>query len=99
MQLKTEGILELSLYVSDVDRSVRFYRETFGLGVISDYAGLDPSRYGKKSQRPWAAGIDRSIALAYSEANSWLSGYCSLNSRNSLAPGHPAFHGARRGPG
>ena len=37
MQPKTEGILESSLYVSDVDRSVRFYRETFGFGVITEF--------------------------------------------------------------
>jgi catechol 2,3-dioxygenase-like lactoylglutathione lyase family enzyme len=27
---KTNGILESSLYVSDLPRSVRFYQETFG---------------------------------------------------------------------
>jgi len=37
MPPKTEGILESSLYVSDVDRSVRFYRETLGFGVISEF--------------------------------------------------------------
>lgn len=37
MQPKTEGILESSLYVSDVARSVRFYRETFGFDVISEF--------------------------------------------------------------
>jgi catechol 2,3-dioxygenase-like lactoylglutathione lyase family enzyme len=37
MQPKTEGILESSLYVSDVDRSVRFYRETFGFGVMTEF--------------------------------------------------------------
>jgi hypothetical protein len=30
---KTHGILESSLYVSDVSRSVRFYEETFGFRV------------------------------------------------------------------
>lgn len=34
---KTDGILESSLYVSDLPRSVRFYQETFGFGVISDF--------------------------------------------------------------
>jgi catechol 2,3-dioxygenase-like lactoylglutathione lyase family enzyme len=34
---KTEGILESSLYVSDLQRSVRFYQETFGFRVISDF--------------------------------------------------------------
>jgi catechol 2,3-dioxygenase-like lactoylglutathione lyase family enzyme len=37
MQPKTEEILESSLYVSDVARSVRFYRETFGFGVMTDF--------------------------------------------------------------
>ena len=37
MQPKTEGILESSLYVSEVDRSVRFYRETFGFSVITEF--------------------------------------------------------------
>jgi catechol 2,3-dioxygenase-like lactoylglutathione lyase family enzyme len=37
MQPKTDGILESSLYVSDLGRSVRFYRETFGFGVITEF--------------------------------------------------------------
>src|SRR6516162_4623086 len=37
MQPKTDGILESSLYVSDVPRSVRFYQETFGFTVISEF--------------------------------------------------------------
>jgi catechol 2,3-dioxygenase-like lactoylglutathione lyase family enzyme len=34
MPPKTNGILESSLYVSDVSRSLRFYQETFGFRVI-----------------------------------------------------------------
>lgn len=34
---KTEGILESALYVSDLTRSVHFYREMFGFSVISDF--------------------------------------------------------------
>jgi catechol 2,3-dioxygenase-like lactoylglutathione lyase family enzyme len=34
---KTDGILESSLYVSDLPRSIRFYQETFGFSVISDF--------------------------------------------------------------
>ena len=34
---KTGGILESSLYVSDLARSVRFYQEVFGFSVISDF--------------------------------------------------------------
>src|ERR1700682_4462676 len=34
---KTDGILESSLYVNDVSRSVHFYQETFGFPVISEF--------------------------------------------------------------
>jgi catechol 2,3-dioxygenase-like lactoylglutathione lyase family enzyme len=37
MPPKTDGILESSLYVSDVPRSVHFYEETFGFRVIVDF--------------------------------------------------------------
>src|SRR5207249_12315449 len=37
MHPKTDGILETSLYVSDVPRSIRFYEQTFGFNVISDF--------------------------------------------------------------
>jgi catechol 2,3-dioxygenase-like lactoylglutathione lyase family enzyme len=37
MPPKTDGVLESSLYVSDVPRSVRFYEETFGFHVITDF--------------------------------------------------------------
>jgi len=37
MRPKTNGILESSLYVSDVLRSIRFYEETFGFQVIKDF--------------------------------------------------------------
>jgi catechol 2,3-dioxygenase-like lactoylglutathione lyase family enzyme len=37
MAPKTDGILESSLYVSDVHRSARFYEETFGFRVIADF--------------------------------------------------------------
>ena len=37
MHPKTDGILESSLYVSDVARSVRFYEEMFGFRVISNF--------------------------------------------------------------
>ena len=39
MPPKTEGILESSLYVADVARSVQFYERIFGFRVISDFAG------------------------------------------------------------
>jgi catechol 2,3-dioxygenase-like lactoylglutathione lyase family enzyme len=37
MPAKLDGILESSLYVSDIPRSVRFYEEVFGFPVISDF--------------------------------------------------------------
>jgi catechol 2,3-dioxygenase-like lactoylglutathione lyase family enzyme len=37
MPPKTNGILESSLYVSDLPRSVRFYEETFGFSVINEF--------------------------------------------------------------
>ena len=37
MPPKTNGVLESSLYVSDLPRSVRFYQETFGFSVISEF--------------------------------------------------------------
>ena len=37
MHPKTDGILESSLYVSDVARSIRFYEELFGFRVIKDF--------------------------------------------------------------
>ncbi len=37
MHPKIDGILESSLYVSDVPRSIRFYEETFGFSVISEF--------------------------------------------------------------
>src|SRR6516162_2026634 len=39
MRPRTEGILESSLYVSDVARSARFYEKIFGFRVISDFGG------------------------------------------------------------
>jgi len=37
MHPKTDGIIESSLYVSDVPRSLRFYEETFGFRVIKEF--------------------------------------------------------------
>jgi catechol 2,3-dioxygenase-like lactoylglutathione lyase family enzyme len=37
MRPRTDGILESSLYVSDVRRSVRFYEDILGFSVISDF--------------------------------------------------------------
>jgi catechol 2,3-dioxygenase-like lactoylglutathione lyase family enzyme len=37
MRHKTDGILESSLYVTDVSRSAQFYGKVFGFRVISDF--------------------------------------------------------------
>src|ERR1700716_2655689 len=37
MHPQIDGILESSLYVSDVRRSIRFYQETFGFTVIKEF--------------------------------------------------------------
>ena len=39
MHPKTNGILESSLYVTDLPRSVHFYEKIFGFRVISDFGG------------------------------------------------------------
>ena len=37
MRPKSDGILESSLYVSDLSRSIRFYQDILGFPVISDF--------------------------------------------------------------
>ncbi len=37
--IKTRGLTHINLNVSDIERSVRFYREAFGLEVLTDYRG------------------------------------------------------------
>ena len=37
MHPKSDGILESSLYVGDVSRSIRFYEDIFGFRVISNF--------------------------------------------------------------
>ena len=39
MRPMTQGILESSLYVSDLARSIGFYESIFGFRVISDFGG------------------------------------------------------------
>ena len=39
MRPKSDGILESSLDVSDVSRSIRFYQDIFGFSVITDFGG------------------------------------------------------------
>ncbi|HTT33126.1 MAG TPA: VOC family protein [Methylomirabilota bacterium] len=39
MQLKMDGIVESSLYVSDLPRAISFYQKIFGFPVISEFGG------------------------------------------------------------
>jgi len=50
MRPKTDGILESSLYVSDLHRSVRFYQELFGFSVISDFGERGCAMHAGPSQ-------------------------------------------------
>lgn len=50
MPPKTDGILESSLYVSDVPGSVRFYQETFGFRVISEFGERGCAMHAGPSQ-------------------------------------------------
>ena len=38
MRPKTDGILESSLYVSDLARSIRFYEDIFGFRIVNDFS-------------------------------------------------------------
>lgn len=50
MAPKTRGILESSLYVSDVARSVRFYQDIFGFRVISEFGERGCAMQASRSQ-------------------------------------------------
>ena len=47
---KTNGILESSLYVSDVPRAVRFYQEIFGFRVIKEFGERGCAMHADTSQ-------------------------------------------------
>ena len=50
MRPKMDGILESSLYVSDLSRSVRFYEEVFGFSVITDFGGRGCAMHAAPNQ-------------------------------------------------
>jgi catechol 2,3-dioxygenase-like lactoylglutathione lyase family enzyme len=50
MPPKSDGILESSLYVSDVRRSVSFYEQTFGFHVISEFGERGCAMHAGTSQ-------------------------------------------------
>lgn len=39
IMIRTIGLAHINLNVSDIERSVRFYRDLFGLEVLMDYEG------------------------------------------------------------
>ena len=47
---KTNGILESSLYVSDVSRSVRFYQEIFGFRLFKEFGERGCAMHADTSQ-------------------------------------------------
>ena len=51
MHPMTNGVLESSLYVADVRRSIHFYETIFGFQVISDFGGRGCAM---KAERRWA---------------------------------------------
>ena len=62
MHPKTDGILETSLYVSDVPRSIRFYEQTFGFNVISDFG-----ERGCVTARLAEAGVREGLARVHAD--------------------------------
>ncbi len=62
--IRTRGLGHINLNVSDINRSVRFYRELFGLEVLMEYEG-------PMGEHPWGRqvalstpGTDDMIALS-----------------------------------
>jgi hypothetical protein len=64
MRSKTDGILESSLYVSDVARSVRFYQEIFGFYVSSEFGERGCAMHAGPRQVPllFKKGASRTIS-------------------------------------
>lgn len=47
--IRTRGLSHINLNVGDIERSVRFYREVFGLEVLHDYEGpMGPHPWGSQ---------------------------------------------------
>jgi catechol 2,3-dioxygenase-like lactoylglutathione lyase family enzyme len=87
MHPKSEGVLESSLYVTDVAASTRFYKKIFGFRVISDFGerGCAMQAGDRQVLLLFKKGVSRSIpsphdgdgelhvafAIAGSELASW----------------------------
>jgi catechol 2,3-dioxygenase-like lactoylglutathione lyase family enzyme len=67
MHPKIEGILESALYVSDVARSVRFYQETLGFSVISEFGERGCAMHAGANQvlLLFKKGASRAISLPH----------------------------------
>ena len=63
MHPKIDGIVESSLYVSDVPRATRFYEETFRFRVIKDFneRGCAMSAGGRQVLLLFKKGASRTI--------------------------------------
>ena len=62
MHLKTEGVLESSLYVADVVSSAQFYRRVFGFRVISDFGRAARAQFNHRTTAT-VSSISRSRSL------------------------------------
>jgi hypothetical protein len=72
---QTDGILESSLYVSDVPRSVPFYQETFGFAVISEFGERGCAMQAGKSQvlLLFRKGASRAISSPHDGTANYIS--------------------------
>ena len=72
--IPTRGLSHINLNVSDVARSMRFYRELFGMELVHDYEGpIGPHPHGRQAvlSTPGAGGFDR--AYLHSGERDWTS--------------------------
>lgn len=47
--IRTRGLSHINLNVSDIERSVRFYQDIFGLELLTDYSGpMGPHPHGRQ---------------------------------------------------
>jgi catechol 2,3-dioxygenase-like lactoylglutathione lyase family enzyme len=81
MRPKTAGILESSLYVSDLPRSVRFYQETFGFSIISEFGERGCAMHAGTRLVAWESWL-REKGVAVEEKRSWETGGWSLYFRD-----------------
>ena len=67
--IPTRGLSHINLNVSDVARSMRFYRELFGMELVHDYEGpIGPHPHGRQAVLS-TPGAEDLIALTYIPGN------------------------------